>query len=108
LRQHALDGLSIDRLAALHKVHRATAARWVEAARTAALEHTRLALGRRLRVGPDELESVMRLVRSQLDITLPALLRQGEAKAESAPRPRRSELTPRPVPAPGPATRRPR
>jgi RNA polymerase sigma-70 factor (ECF subfamily) len=94
LRQHALDGLSIDRLAALYQVHRATAARWVEAARRAALEHTQAALGRRLRVGPDELESVMRLVRSQLDISLPALLRKGEAPAGAASppglRPRRA------------------
>src|SRR6185436_8511874 len=29
LRQHFLDGLSIDRMAALHDVHRATAARWI-------------------------------------------------------------------------------
>ncbi len=78
LRQHALDGLSIDRLAALYRVHRATAARWVEAARRAVLERTREALSRRLRVGPDELDSVMRVVQSQLDVTLSALLRKGD------------------------------
>ncbi|HEU4535569.1 MAG TPA: sigma factor-like helix-turn-helix DNA-binding protein [Polyangiaceae bacterium] len=88
LRQHALDGLSIDKLAALHKVHRATAARWVEAARKAAFEHTRLALGRRLRVGPDELDSVMRLLESRLDVTLSPLLREPDEAA--------------PAPAPGP------
>jgi RNA polymerase sigma-70 factor (ECF subfamily) len=76
LRQHALDGLSIDRLAALYQVHRATAARWVEAARRAALEHTRLHFKQRLRLGPDELDSVMRLLQSQFDITLAPLLRE--------------------------------
>jgi RNA polymerase sigma-70 factor, ECF subfamily len=77
LRQHLLDGLSLIRLAALHRVHRATVARWVDAARRAVLEQTRLSLGRRLRVGADELDSVMRLVQSELDVTLSALLREG-------------------------------
>jgi RNA polymerase sigma-70 factor (ECF subfamily) len=77
LRQSALDGLSIDRLAALYRVHRATAARWLEAARRNALAQTRLALGRRLRAGPDELDSVMRFVRNELDVTISSLLREG-------------------------------
>ncbi|HEU4410222.1 MAG TPA: sigma-70 family RNA polymerase sigma factor [Polyangiaceae bacterium] len=75
LRQHALDGLSIDRLAALYDIHRATAARRVEAARRAVFEQTRLSLGRRLRVSAEELDSVMRLIRSRLDVTLGPLLR---------------------------------
>ncbi|PCC74059.1 RNA polymerase sigma-70 factor, ECF subfamily [Nannocystis exedens] len=80
LRQHALDGLSIDRLADFYKVHRSTTARWVEGARRAVLEQTRRALGRRLHVAAAELDSIMRLIDSRLDITLPTLLREpGEA-----------------------------
>lgn len=75
LRQHALDGLSIDRLAALYHVHRATVARWVAAARKAVLDGTRGALARRLQLRPGELDSIMRLIDSQLDVSLPGALR---------------------------------
>lgn len=88
LRQHALDGLSIDKLAALYKIHRATAARRVEAARKAVLEQTRLSLGRRLRLSPDELDSVMRLFESRLDVTLSPLLRQSGEADPAPPSPR--------------------
>lgn len=76
LRQHALDGLSIDQLAALHGVHRATAARQVQAARDAVLAGTRRELMQRLRLSPRELASMMRLIHSQLDLSLPRVLRQ--------------------------------
>lgn len=74
LRQHHVDGLTIDQLARLHGVHRATCARWIEAARAGLLRRIR----RRLRdaVGLDEreLDSVIGLVRSQLDLSLSRLL----------------------------------
>jgi RNA polymerase sigma-70 factor (ECF subfamily) len=75
LRQHALDRLSIDQLSALHGVHRATAARWVEAAREALLAATQRQMIQRLQLSRSELVSVMRLIRSQLDVTLPQALR---------------------------------
>jgi RNA polymerase sigma-70 factor (ECF subfamily) len=75
LRQHALDGLSIDQLAAFHRVHRATTARWIAAARKAVLDGTRRALTQRLRLRPAEFESILRLIDSQLDVSLPGLLR---------------------------------
>ena len=74
LRQRALDGLSIDQLAALHAIHRATAARWVEAAREAVLAATQRELIARLELSSTELASVMRLIRSQLDLSLPRIL----------------------------------
>ncbi|HEU4536450.1 MAG TPA: hypothetical protein VFS00_20135 [Polyangiaceae bacterium] len=85
LRQYFLEGLSIDRLAAHYQVHRATAARWVEAAREAVSRRTHRALSRRLRVPPDELDSLMRLIHSQLDLSLSSLLRQGDAPTGAAP-----------------------
>jgi RNA polymerase sigma-70 factor (ECF subfamily) len=75
LQQHALDGLGIDQLAVLHGVHRATAARWVQAARDAVLTGTQRVLIRRLRLSHGELASVIRLIRSQLDLSLPRVLR---------------------------------
>jgi RNA polymerase sigma-70 factor (ECF subfamily) len=74
LRQHVIDGVSIDRLGALHGVHRATAARWVQAARDAVVEATQRELARRLRLGRDELASMLRLIRSQLDLSLQRVL----------------------------------
>jgi len=76
LRQHTLDGLGIDRLATLHGVHRATAARWVEAAREAVLTGTQRELIRRLRLSRSELASVIRLIQSQLEVSLPRALRR--------------------------------
>jgi RNA polymerase sigma-70 factor (ECF subfamily) len=76
LRQHVLDGLGIDQLAPLYSVHRATAARWVAAAQRAVIEKTHQALRDRLRIPHDELESILRLIRSQLDISLPLALRE--------------------------------
>lgn len=73
LRQHALDGLNIDALAVLHGVHRATAARWIQAAREAVLAGTQRELTTRLRLTRAEVESVIRLIQSQLDVTLPSL-----------------------------------
>jgi RNA polymerase sigma-70 factor (ECF subfamily) len=76
LRQHVLDGLGIDRLAALHGVHRATAARWVQAAREEVLAGTQRELARRLRLSKAELISVIRLIQTQLDVSLPEALRR--------------------------------
>jgi RNA polymerase sigma-70 factor (ECF subfamily) len=78
LRQHALDGLSIDRLAALYGIHRATAARRVEAARRAVFARTRESLRRRLNLSGHELDSVMRLALSRLDVSFSSLLREQE------------------------------
>jgi RNA polymerase sigma-70 factor, ECF subfamily len=75
LCQHELDGLSIDELAAFYRAHRSTTARWVQAARAAVVDGTRRELAARLRVDSEEIDSIMRLIRSNLDVSLPSLLR---------------------------------
>jgi RNA polymerase sigma-70 factor, ECF subfamily len=75
LRQHYLDGLTVDVLGRLYRVHRATAARWVDAARADVLREVRRHLRLTLGLGPDALESAVALVRSQLDLSLARLLR---------------------------------
>jgi len=70
LRQYHIDRLTIDQLAALHRVNRSTTARWVVAARSAALELTRAHLSRTFGIAPTEVDSIIRLVRSQLDFSL--------------------------------------
>jgi RNA polymerase sigma-70 factor (ECF subfamily) len=70
LRQYYVDGLTIDQLAALYHVDRATTARWVVAARSAVLGATRDQLAAKLGATNTEVESILRLVRSQLDLNL--------------------------------------
>jgi RNA polymerase sigma-70 factor (ECF subfamily) len=75
LQQHVLDGLGIDQLAAVHRVHRSTAARWVQTAHHALRSGTQRELTRRLQLSPGELASVMRLIGSQLHVSLSRVLR---------------------------------
>ena len=85
LRQSLLDGLGIDELARLHAIHRATAARWVASARRSVIDGTRQALLARLRVPAHELDSILRLIQSQVDVSLPRLLRERAAPAPGKP-----------------------
>ncbi len=70
LRDYYARGLSVDELAAARGIHRATAARRVAAARSAVLKHTRQLLMQRTQLSRDELESVVRLIESQLYVTV--------------------------------------
>jgi RNA polymerase sigma-70 factor (ECF subfamily) len=70
LKQQIVDGLGIDELGALYDVHRATAARWVQSAREKLLLRTRRTFMLNARISSDECESIMRMVRSQLDMSL--------------------------------------
>jgi RNA polymerase sigma-70 factor (ECF subfamily) len=70
LRLRYLDGLSIDALAPLHGIHRATAARWVAAARARLLEGTRREMQARLGGSVTDMDSLLRLVRSDLVVNL--------------------------------------
>lgn len=73
LRQYFLDGLTIDVLAGLYKIHRATAARRVAAARTRLVERVRAALARDLALSDAGIDQVITL--SNLDESLGLLLR---------------------------------
>lgn len=70
LRQHVVDALSIDEIGALYQVHRATAARWLGKAKETLLARTRQRFMARAKINGDECDSIMRLVHSQLDMTI--------------------------------------
>ena len=70
LRGSLVERMSIDRIAELHQVHRATAARWLVAIREQIAGRTKDALMSSLAITPTECDSILRLLRSQLDITL--------------------------------------
>jgi len=73
-RMHFIDGLNIDRIGLVFSVHRATVARWLAAAREMVLERTMAQLGDELRLDPAEFASLLRVVRSALDVSLQGLL----------------------------------
>jgi RNA polymerase sigma-70 factor (ECF subfamily) len=70
LRQHYLDGLAMETIAGLHRVHRLTVVRWMETARVALAAETRRELGSRLRIDRRELESILRLIDSQMEMSV--------------------------------------
>lgn len=70
LRYHLIDELNIDEIGAIHRVHRSTAARWLVKLREDLHEGTRAELMRSLELGPSEIDSVLRLIRSRLDASI--------------------------------------
>lgn len=74
LRQHLGNGLSIDQLAAVLGIHRATAARRIARAKAHLADETRRLIGARLAVAAGELDDVIALVTSRLDISIGRLL----------------------------------
>lgn len=75
LRQQLLDGLGVEALAALHRVHRVTMFRRLGKVRAALLARTRRELAGRLAVERGELDSLMRAVASDLELTLERVLK---------------------------------
>lgn len=74
LRYQIVDGRTVDQVGAVYAVHRATAARWLVAAREALGDAIQVELAARLEVGPDEVASIIRLVQSRVDVSLERLL----------------------------------
>jgi RNA polymerase sigma-70 factor (ECF subfamily) len=74
LRLHLVQRLSVDGVAAICSVHRATAARHIVQARETLVTRVRLALVARWHVSERELPQLASLVASQLDLSLPRLL----------------------------------
>lgn len=75
LRLHLIGGVTLERLAAIYGVHRATVVRWLARARERALTGTRRRMGQALGLEPDELDSIMALIASRLDASISRVLR---------------------------------
>lgn len=75
LRQHYVDGLTIDELGSLYRVHRSTAARLLVRARLLVLEATRTRMMADLHVQSQDVDSIIRMIQSQVDINLDNLRR---------------------------------
>jgi RNA polymerase sigma-70 factor, ECF subfamily len=74
LRQHYIDGLSAERLGELHQVHFVTIHRRLERTRRALLSATRQQLAHHLPLQNRELDSLLRLLGSQLELSVRRLL----------------------------------
>jgi len=78
LQMNLAQGLSIDEVGRVYAVHRATAARWVSAAREQLVTQTRARLAERLKLQSNELDSLMGAVRSNLSVSLGGLALEGQ------------------------------
>lgn len=76
LRLHFADGVGVEQLAQYYQVHRATLSRRLAAARESMVKHTLRLLEERYRLSASELESVIRLLRSNLDLRMSQLFQR--------------------------------
>jgi RNA polymerase sigma-70 factor (ECF subfamily) len=74
LRYACVDNMNVDEVGKLYNVHRATAARWIAAARDALGKRIRDELAARLRIDVGEVDSIVRLVQSRIDVSLDRVL----------------------------------
>jgi RNA polymerase sigma-70 factor (ECF subfamily) len=74
LRQHILDELTIDDLARLYRVHRATCARWLADARADLGKLTRKKLLASLKVPNQDLDSLLRFLDSDIELSISRIL----------------------------------
>jgi RNA polymerase sigma-70 factor (ECF subfamily) len=70
LRYHHVDGLNIDEIGAIYRIHRVTAFRWLEKAKELLVRSTLETLRGRLKLPASELDSVLRMIRSQIHLSL--------------------------------------
>jgi RNA polymerase sigma-70 factor (ECF subfamily) len=69
LRAYFVDDMSIDKLGVRFRVHRATAARWLQGAREKLLAETRRRVGELVALTPSEFDSLAALLKSQLTLS---------------------------------------
>lgn len=74
LRLHYVEGLRLARIAGLYQVHESTVSRWVSSAVETVASDSRRRLIERLSLSPSSLDSVARMVRSQLDLSIRRVL----------------------------------
>lgn len=85
LRLQIIDGLSIDGIGSIYGVHRATAARWLARARRQILTATRREMRNTLDIDSGQLDSIMRLIDSRLEVSIERVLAQ-DSSSEPPPK----------------------
>lgn len=74
LRYAFVDGLTVDAVGKLYNVHRATAARWIAAARDSLGARIREQLAAHLQIPVGDVDSIVRLVQSRIDVSIERVL----------------------------------
>ncbi len=74
LRLHLVSRLRLEQMAPMFQVNISTISRWLAGARESLLTQTREGLSRTLHLSPGEFDSLARLLRSQIDVSLVRLL----------------------------------
>ena len=87
LRLHHFGGLSVEQVGDVYGVHRATATRWLAKIRASLMSATQQRLGEDLAIDRDELDSLMALIQSRLDVSVQRLLasQPGDAEHDASP-----------------------
>lgn len=70
LRYYYIDGLTVEQIGGIYRVHKATISRRLSEIRELLLTETRNALIRELDVGRTEFDSIMRLIQSRMDVSI--------------------------------------
>ena len=73
IRLHYLDGVTLQEIGRLQQVDRSTASRWVSAARDFLLSEVRRQLGEEFHLTGATIDTLIRALQSQLDVSLGAL-----------------------------------
>jgi len=74
MRQYFVDRLTLDEIGALYGVHKTTVSRWLDTARLALAKRTRAQFRQRVDAAVADLDSIMRLLQSQIDLSLSRVL----------------------------------
>jgi RNA polymerase sigma-70 factor, ECF subfamily len=69
LRLHFLDGMTVEQIARIRGIHKSNVSRLISRTRRTVLGDVKKILGRELNAEDPEIESIMRQVRSQLDVS---------------------------------------
>ncbi len=75
LRMYLIDGVSSEDIGRMYNVHRATVARWIGGAQAAILVETKHLLAAKLGASDAEVDSLIRAMRSQIDVSISTVLR---------------------------------
>ncbi len=74
LRLHFIGGVTLEQLAQMYGVHRATIVRWLASAREAVFGATRTHVAETIGAPPEELDEMFELVRSRVELSVERLL----------------------------------
>jgi RNA polymerase sigma-70 factor (ECF subfamily) len=85
LRLRFVDGVDVDQIAAIYGTHRTTVSRWIRRIREELFAGTRDQLRAAMRLADSELDSMLRIARSRLDVSLSTVLDPGD-DSRGAPR----------------------